>query len=143
MKEVRFEELLISMGESVQKASKMIERNAVSLYFDDYEPYNDNSYKPKTKSVYLPVSAEKNAQLRNIKVPLTALCNHNSMSLSSINIKLKFIPIIRDTELFLDIKKMEEEGIEKCDYSEMELCFKNESASEGMARVNENSTKIL
>lgn len=145
MEEVKFEKLVGSIGTSIQKARKAIETQTVELYFQEYEASGDNSdtYAPVTRRIQMPANIAPGSNGKIIEVPLTALHNHNTLVLDSVDINLKFVASEKDGELYLGIKPLNEPEEVRTDYSEMSLHFKKADASEGIARLTDQAVKLL
>ncbi len=145
MKEVKFEELVTSIGMSIENARKTIENQAVELYFQEYKKSDNQSevYVPLNRRIDMPVSTTPGAKSKIMDIPLTALHNHNTTVLDSVDIRLKFVASERDGELYVAIKSCQEPEEIRNDYSEMSLHFKNVDVSEGMARLTDQTVKLL
>lgn len=145
--EVMFQDLITSIGVSVQEARRAIEDAAMELYFQGYEKDSADQpvYTPIQRRIRLPLGT---ASGKILEVPVTALYHHNVMELDSVTVKLKFLPCgvsqgNEKKDLLLDIKSPENEEEPELPYSELSLSFQSASAPEGMARVNEHSLKPL
>ncbi len=141
MQEVKFETLVTSIGISLQNAQKTIENQNTTLYFQDYEVQDENVYTPVTRRISMPGSDPANAGI--IDVPLTALQNHSSLMLDSVDINLKFVAGERNGDLCLGIKSAHEPDELQNEYSEMSLHFKKADTSEGIARLTDKAIKQL
>lgn len=145
--EVMFQDLVTSIGVSVQKARRAIEDAAMELYFQGYETDGADQpvYTPIQRRIRLPMGT---ASGKILEVPVTALYHHNTMELDSVTVKLKFLPcgVSQDGEkedLRLEIKSPESGEQPESPYSELSLSFQSACAPEGMSRVNEHSLKPL
>ncbi len=145
--EITFQDLITSIGVSVQEAGRAIESAAMELYFQGYEKDSANQpvYTPIQRRIRLPLGT---ASGKILEVPVTALYHHNVMELDNVTVKLKFLPcgVSQGTEkkdLLLDIMSPESEEQPELPYSELSLSFQCACAPEGMARVNEHSLKPL
>lgn len=145
MKEVKLEKLVESIGVSIQKAQKAIESQTVDLYFQEYQAAEDqpDRYAPVTRQIQLPTNNALNAKEKIVEVPLTALYNHNAIMLDSVDIQLKFVASEKDGELYLDVQSNHEPDETRTDYSEMSLHFKKADSSEGIARLTDQTVKLL
>lgn len=144
MKEVKFETLVTSIGSSLQKARKKIETDNTDLYFQEYHKPDscEAVYAPVTRKISIPSGGAAGKE-RIIEVPLTALQNHSNLMLDSVDINLKFTASEKNGELYVGIKSDGESDDVHADYSEMSLHFKKGDASEGIARLTDQTVKLL
>lgn len=153
--------LLETVGVSVQQAQKTIENDGVAQFFQYFtqeseppenivttvseEGVPDNKppkppkkhrkrWTPKTESIYLPASNGKESQL---EVPVVALVNHSNLGFDEIKIKMK-----------INLKADAKRGVINADLdvsengdtaSEVELTFRKNVPSEGIARLNQEA----
>lgn len=145
--EVTFQDLITSIGVSVQEAGRAIEDAAMELYFQGYEKGGADQpvYTPIQRRIRLPLGT---ASGKILEVPVTALYHHNVMELDNVTVKLRFSPcgVSQNGEkkdLLLDVRPSENGEHPELPYSEISLSFQSSPAPEGMARVNEHSLKPL
>lgn len=140
--EVKLEELLVSIGDSVQKARRALEDEAMELYFRGYQREDGDTYVPIRRKISLPITGAPGTSSKLLEVPVTALYHHNSMALDTVDIRLNFIPVQEKEGLTLELQP-QSQGEPGLSCSQLSLCFKREETPEGMARVNDHSVKIL
>lgn len=135
---IPFSKLIEDIGIAVQRANDAVERSALESYLQQgYVQTNeaDGMFKPLELVLNLP----SNSQEAQIKVPVAALVHNTSMKLEQVDVKLKFRPSGGE-ELMVDTDNLNEDDES---LSELTLQFKNHSAAEGIARVNNRHVQRL
>lgn len=135
---IPFSKLIEDIGIAVQRANDAVERSALESYLQQgYVQTNeaDGMFKPLELVLNLP----SNNQEAQIKVPVAALVHNTSMKLEQVDVKLKFRPGSGE-ELMVDTDNLNEDDES---LSELTLQFKNHSAAEGIARVNNHHVQRL
>lgn len=139
---MKLQEMLASVGASVQQAQRYLEDNAVNTFFKQY--FNREavenmdsakpSWTPKTQPVTLIRPGGESAK---IDVPVLTLVNHDVMGLEEVKVKLR-----------LDLEENDKTGelyarAACCDGSvgahEVELTFQRHVETEGAARVTQET----
>lgn len=143
-------ELITSLGLTVSKAQKEMETNAIGnflSYFDtqpiraDAEAPSTTALEAKTISINIPCgNAEK-----TVSVPIAALALHNSLELEEVIFKMNIQPIVEDQKVVCcnvdSLETTEEKNTDN--NSSMELIFKRNAPSEGIARLYTEFCKTI
>lgn len=142
---VSLSELISSIGNSVQDARYALERSAVELYFQGgYQVLEDQTYLPLVKTVRLPKAPYAGAEWKTLEVPITALYAHNTMALSKVDINLHLKPYDDEGKLLYDVAPNHpDDETEHIEYADLSLSFSLNDPPEGMARLNQECTKLL
>ncbi len=83
---MKLEELMASLGNSVQQAQWALEQMGVRQYMSYFDAAGEGtnaSLRPKTVSFFLPGKEDQAVEL-----PVLALCNHGRMSFDQVTIRL-------------------------------------------------------
>lgn len=134
-----FSKLIESIGIAVQRANDEVEKSALESYLQQgYVQSNDAEGEFEPLELVMNLSAD--SQETKVKVPVSALVHNTSMKLEQVDVKLKFRLTDGGEELMVDT-----ENLDKNDenLSELTLQFKNHSAAEGIARVNNRHIQKL
>lgn len=138
---ITLEELVRSVGETVQKAQTHMEHTTEALYWTHFtQPDGDAEMRhPLVQRLELPVSAEPGAPVRTLEVPVAALYRHHTMTFDSVEITLRFYPQIGENGLELELQPLENDSRT----SEIRLVFQNQAPAEGMARLDCAAAQLL
>ncbi|MDE6608616.1 MAG: DUF2589 domain-containing protein [Lachnospiraceae bacterium] len=144
---MKIENLIISIGEAIQDAHKIMEQKYVSNFFDRYfvgemdESTNKYTYRPKTVEILF----ENTRDLKVISAPVAALVQHTNMNLDYVKLNLN-ISVINESKDEIEITSQaseDESGADRTKYGELELMFKCRNAPEGMARIETYLNGVL
>lgn len=138
-------QIISSVGTSVQKASHNLEKTAVELYFEGgYRRSDNNVHIPLTEMISLPSNLNAGSEERVLEVPLTALYNHNTMTLSKVDVNMHVKPYEKNGDIFYGLGPNNNmDAPEDKEYTELSLSFAISEPPEGMARLNQESTNLL
>lgn len=137
--------LMEDISRSVQNSNFLLEQMASEMYLQNgYQKNlvhgeNGTDFANGAKEVLVPVtySIRLNAPGENkeLKVPATALMHHSTMQLEQVDVTLRFSVSgeTGDQGILVDVKSKLLENSDKI--SEMKLHYQRDSASEGIARV--------
>lgn len=145
------ESMIGSIGASVQAAHSMIEKGAVSEFFDAFFEKQEESgelqskdavYKPKTLKIVMP-SASDTESGKTLTAPVAALVKHNNMNIDYVKINLN-IGITDEKGDRLQVSSQPRKDAKADDLSgEMEIMFKCKDAPEGISRIETQMNNIL
>lgn len=134
-------DLLEKIGVSIDNANVVMEQTALEQYVrmgyqkaQTMENGGQESYEPLTFNIAFPMGKELH------EIPVSALLHNRTMRLEQVDIKLKYKLKERDGELYVDLKS---ENAEDENLDEMTLSFRNNSASEGIARITDHHLKEI
>lgn len=137
---VTLEELVRSIGTSVQAARYAVEAGAVGFYLEEFTRGQETDpYIPRTIRVQLPRSAQPGEQAQELEVPVTALLGHCPLRLEETRVHLRLAACEESGQLAFQLGG----ALEGRPVSELELHFKSTDTPEGMARLHQHSTRIL
>lgn len=137
--------LMEDISRSVQNSNFLLEQMASEMYLQNGYQKNlvhgekGTDFANGAKEVLVPVtySIRLNAPGENkeLKVPATALMHHSTMQLEQVDVTLRFSVSgeTGDQGILVDVKSKLLENSDKI--SEMKLHYQRDSASEGIARV--------
>ena len=136
------EELIASVGASVQAARHAVDLQAAQLFHDTFTRPAENGDGPRTPvswELSLPTAAAPDAPVRHIRVPVAALLSHRPLQLDTVDIR---IPVsLCQWEKGLAFR-VSDEGGEACSGT-VSLHFAQGDTPEGMARVVQSTSQIL
>lgn len=145
--------LMEDISRSVQNSNFLLEQMASEMYLqngyqkepvhqgDEPDSANGNTEVliPVTYSIRINTPGDQ----KELKVPATALMHHSTMQLEQVDVSLRF-SISGETEdqgILVDVKSKLLENSDKI--SEMKLHYQRDSASEGIARVENRHCQNL
>ena len=144
-------DLITSLGETVTKAQREMETNAIGNflnYFDthsinaDTETSPDSVLEAKTIKINIPCSNGE----KMVSVPIAALALHNRLELEEVSFRMNIQPLVEDQNVvYCDVGAPDttEETDAENNNSSMELVFKRNAPSEGIARLYTEFCKTI
>lgn len=143
--EFSLSQIISSVGTSVQIARYALEESAVELYFKGgYEQVDNDKLLPMTKTISLPKELSRGADGKTIVVPVTALFSHNTMTLKNVDVSMHLRPYEQGGEIVYSLcPDNSKDDPKNKEYAELSLSFALNDPPEGMARLNQESIKLL
>ncbi len=136
------EELIASVGASVQAARHAVDLQAAQLFHDTFTQPGGNGDGPRTPvswELSLPTAADPDAPARHIRVPVAALLSHRPLQLDTVDISIPVSLCRQDGELAFQISEEGDQGRT----GTLSLHFVQGDTPEGMARVVQSTSQIL
>ncbi len=144
------EDMIGSIGGSVQAAHNMIKLGSVASFFENFfeeQNLDGNSaaetvYKPKTLKISMP-SGENGEAEKIFIAPVAALVQHGSMNIDYVKLNLN-VSVTDESGDSLKVSSQPLKDSNSSDLSgEMEIMFKCGDSPEGVARIETYMNSIL
>ncbi|MDO5558491.1 MAG: DUF2589 domain-containing protein [Oscillospiraceae bacterium] len=138
---MNLEDLISSVSSSVRQAQSSVEKNNVKQYVDTYFKKlkdSDGSLTPVTKAFKI-----KSSDSSKIDVPLVSLVNHSTVTLDQVNIKMNVIMSVNSSNQIEAALTASSDNCETNMASEIELIYKQKDPAEGLARVTQETLKLI
>lgn len=136
------EELITSVGTSVQAACHAVDLQAAQLFYSGFtapEDGNETLRRPVSWDLLLPSTSSPGGPEKMVRVPVAALMSHRPLLLHSVDIRIPLSPCEQDGVPAYDLASRE--GTPQC--GELSLHFVQGDTPEGMARTVQAATQIL
>lgn len=136
------EELITSVGASVQAACHAVDLQAAVLFYQGFtasEPGEDGVRKPLSWEFNLPTSSAPDSPEKRIRVPVAALMSHRPLLLQSVDVHIPLSPCEQDGHPAYQLAAGDGESTA----GTLALHFQQGETPEGMARTVQNTTQIL
>jgi len=132
---MKLEELVASVGSSVQQAQTALEQAEVSRYLSYFTPDRKGGpLAPQTVSLVLPGAEEKTVEL-----PLVALCSHDRMCFDQVTVSLNIELQVPDGGGSLEAAPASAAS----GGHRVELTFRREEPVEAVSRISDAAGQIL
>lgn len=135
---ILFKELMQEIGTAISTANDYIEENELNQYKQQgYQLANgeENAYVPLTFNMIL----QDDGGIH--KIPVSALMHNSTMKLEQVDLKIKFQLYEENGDIMVECAK--DGRLSDKDYDEMNLQFRNCTASEGISRVTNQYIKKI
>jgi len=170
MPELKLEDLFSAIGGAMYQAQQAVKENELNGYWRYFEPAKvsnaqvsneDNAaaenaqtdaVMPIMRQIVIP-SPDGKGSLREMQVPVVSLVNHNAFNLEQVKVRMRVTASVDENsgDLMVGIgplrRKTDDEDGSPANSAgteqEIELVFKREEASEGIARITQEATKLL
>lgn len=136
------EELITSVGASVQAACHAVDLQAAQLFYSGFtapEDGNETVRHPVSWDLLLPSSSAPGGPERMVRVPVAALMNHRPLLLHSVDIRIPLSPCEQNGAPVYELAP----GEGAPQGGELSLHFIQGDTPEGMARTVQAATQIL
>lgn len=136
------EELIASVGASVQAACHAVDLQAAQLFYSGFtapDAGNEEVRRPVSWDLLLPSSAAPGGPEKRVRVPVAALMSHRPLLLNSVDIRIPLSPCEQDGAPVYELAPGEGDPRG----GELFLHFVQGDTPEGMARTVQAATQIL
>jgi hypothetical protein len=149
---IPIEKLVSDLGQSLQRANKLVETASVDMFFQagykisPTSTAEKTSYTPITYEVAFPETAAAGCtngvsvtECKKLSIPITALLNNTSMRIESAEITMKFT--LEETEDGVAAVLHSDKTDNPYALSQMTVKFSNTPPSEAVARITEQQLR--
>ena len=136
------EELMTSVGHSVQTACHAVDLQAALLFYQGFTTSDhgqDGVRKPVTWDLVLPTSSAPEGPEKRVRVPVAALMSHRPLLLHSVDVRIPLVPCENDGTPTYELAGENTSA----HAGELSLHFVQGETPEGMARAVQTTTQIL
>lgn len=136
---MKLEDMIASVGASVQAAQAALDRTATEQYLSYFHPSDNDllggALTPHTLSLSLPGQDKE----RVVELPLVALCSHSTMSFDQVTVRLQVaLDAPQDGQDLDAVPVAAGQG-----GHQIELTFRRQEPAEAVSRFNEAAGQIL